>query len=254
LKRVSDTEIETLQINCDGKIHKIVKYHLNPTDTILIDSLNKGAELAGKVNINDPSGVPRDVAKRVAKCSGGVIAEKIFNDFLAGRMRDEAKIKSKLSEIELFVPPADYSKGQIDLILRSRVDKKPILRVEVRSSFSYKTASIDNVVRYAMSLLGPYITTTKPFEETKDFHVTVIHRVDPAELLSRSRKQGIDSYVVGGGTKQMFQDSKLRNIDDLYQKGAAYMTIKPMWKGLDAYNVVESIIAGCLKYFGVSVP
>lgn len=235
-------EIESVKVDCYGKVHKIVKYHLNEKDTLFINSLEKGAELAGKVNIRDPAGVPRDVATRLAKCSGGVIAEKIFKNFMKRRMMEEEKTEKELSKVELYTPPGDYSKGQIDLIVRRKADKKPLLRIEIRSSFSYITASIFNVVKYAMSLLGPYTTFVKPGEKIKDFHVTVIHRVDPADLLQKSREQGINSFIVGGGTKKMFQDSQLTSIDNLYQRGASYKTIKPMWKGLDAYEVAESII------------
>jgi len=239
-------EVETVEVNCDGKIHKIVKYHLTQKDTLLIDSLDIGAELAGKVNIKDPAGVPRDVATRIAKCSGGVIAERIFKDFIERRMIEEGKTKTELSEFELYIPPGDYSKGQIDLIIRRKNGKKPMLKIEVRSSFSYKTATIFNVVRYAMSLLGPYTTIVKLGEEIKDFHVTVIHRVDPVDLLQQSRKRGIDSYIVGGGTKEMFQDSQHTMIDDLYQEGASYKIIRPMCEGLDAYDVAEKIITQIL--------
>lgn len=241
-------KIETIKVDCDGKIHRIVKYHLSEKDTLLSDSLEIGAELAGKVNIRDPAGVPRDVATRLAKCSGGVIAERISRDFIERRMIEEQSTKKELSKVELYLPPGDYSKGQIDLIVRRKVDKKTLLKIEVRSSFSYITSSIFNVVRYAMSLLGPYITMVKPTEEVKDFHITVIHRVHPADLLRRSREQGIDSFIVGGGTKDMFQDSKLTIIDDLYQNGARYKIIKPIWKGLDAHSIAENIITQALVH------
>jgi len=243
-------QIETMPIDCNGKTHKIVRYHLSLTDTLLVNSLNEGAQLAGKVNIKDPSGVPRDLATRVAKCSGGIIAERIFNDFLAKELLKKTRTETRLSGIELFVPQSDRSKGQIDFVLRSRSNNQSILVGETRSSFSYKTASIENVVRYAMSLLGPYVTLVKPSEETKDIHVTVIHRVDPAKLLAESKLEGLNSYIVGGGTKQMFQDFNVRERDNLYQAGAEYLRIKPIWKGLDAYAVVESITTQCLRHFG----
>jgi hypothetical protein len=225
-----------------------VNYHLDMKDTLLTQALEEGAKLAGEVDIHDPKGVPRNLATRVAKCSGGIIAERIFNDFFNRELVNRAKTQKHLSKIELFVPSADHSKGQVDFVIRSRIDKKTILTGETRSSFSYITESIENVVRYA-SLLGPYVTIIKPSEETKDIHVTVIHRVDPAELLKTLKVAGIDSYIVGGGTKQMFNDANLRTKDDLYQKGAEYLIIKPMWKGLDAFSVIDTISAKCLEYF-----
>ena len=247
--KCKDMKIEPIKIDCNGKIHKIVKYHLTQKDPLLIDSLEIGADLAGKVDIRDPSGVPRVLTTRVAKCSGGVIAEKIFTDFMERKIVKESRIKRDLSKIEIFRPNADYSKDQVDLIVRSIDEKKPILRIEVRSSFSYKTASIDNVVKYAMSLLGPYITRVKPTEEVKDFHVTIIHRVHPADLLQRSREKGIDSFIVGGATKEMFQDSKLTMFDSLDQERAWYKTIKPIWKGLDAYDIAENIVTQTLERY-----
>ncbi|MCJ7633716.1 hypothetical protein MUP77_15170 [Candidatus Bathyarchaeota archaeon] len=232
---------ETIKVDCECGAYRIIHYHLSLGDPLLEDALKRGAELAGKVNINDPSGVPRDAATRVAKCSGGIIAEKIFHDFFDQEISRRVTTELKLSKIEFFVPIADISKGQIDFIIKSKANNTTILKGETRSSFSYITESIENVVRYAMGLLGPYVTTHKPSEQTKDIHVTVIHRVDPAKLLTEVKVKGIDSYIVGGGTKQMFEDSKLTKIDDLYQLGAKYLIIKPMWKGLDAYGILDNI-------------
>ena len=240
-------KIEEIPIKCNGKIHTVIKYHLDFKDPILLDSLAKGAKLAGKVDIRDPSGIPRSIAKRVAKCSGGVLAEKIFYDFLEKRMANQRKKREELSNVELFVPPADYSKGQTDLVLRLKDSKEVILTIEIRSSFSYITPSIENVVRYAMSLLGPYTTTVKPYEELKDFYVTVIHRVNPALLVVQSKRQGIESYIVGGGSREMFQDSTLTSVDDLYQEGAEYKIIKPICMGLDANAVVNEIIMQIIR-------
>jgi len=242
-------DIKNIEIKCDEKSHTIVHYHLDMKDVLLTQALEEGAKLAGEVDIHDPKGVPRNLATRVAKCSGGIIAEKVFTAFFTRELGKKAKTQKHLSKIELFVPPADHSKGQVDLVIRSRIDKKTILTGETRSSFSYKTGSIQNVVRGAMSLLGPYVTVIKPSEETKDIHVTVIHRVDPAELLEKLKVAGIDSYIVGGGTRQMFNDANLRTKDDLDQEGAEFLVIKPMWKGLDAFGVIESISSECLKYF-----
>jgi len=215
-------------------------------DLVLIDSLKKGSELAGRVNIRDPSGVPRDLSTRVAKCSGGMIAQKIFHDFFNSELVSRAMSEPRLAKIEFFEPPSDFSKGQIDFVIRSKGDNRTLAIGETRSSFSYITGSIENVVKYAMSLLGPYVTSFKPSERTKDIHVTVIHRIRPERLITEANATGIDSYVVGGGTRQMFLDSNLTDIDNLYQEGAAYRTIKPMSKGLDAYQVIDNVISDAL--------
>jgi len=241
--------IETETVVCDGKNHKIIHYHLDSNDPLFADSLKRGAELAGKVNIHDPAGLSRDLRTRVAKCTGGMLAQKIFEDFFNKELSARAASEHRLSGIEFFEPPSDYSKGQIDFTIRSKRDNKTLLNGETRSSFSYRTGSIYNVVHHAMSLLGPYVTSTKPSEATKGIHVTVIHRVDPQDFIAQSSASSIDSFIVGGGTRDMFLNANITERDSLDQRGAVYLIIKPMWKGLDAIEVVNSIISAVSSQF-----
>lgn len=237
--------MKAYQIECKEKTHGIVHYHLDWRDELFMQALTKGAALAGKVNIHDPSGTDRDTQTRVAKCTGGMLAEGIFQDFFNRRLNELKTRQPLLNRIELFEPPSDCSKGQIDFTVRDKVTKSTLLTGETRSSFSYKTSSIENVVCYAFSLLGPYISFNKPNESIKDMHVTIVHRVNPKNFLEQTRSTGIDSYIVGGGTRAMFLDKNTRELDNLYQRGAVYLIIKPIWKGLDAFQTVDDIFSSC---------
>ena len=170
---------------------------------------------------------------------------------------------SSKTGFQVWAPKVDYSKNQIDLIVTSMGPIRISRTIEVRSSYSYKAASIERVVTGAFSLLGPYITSSKPEETAKDFHVTVVHRIDPRWLETVTKKnpfdigsqesaapiykhiceQGMTSYFVGGQTGKAFLESKESRTDDLYQLGARYRIIKPICDGLDAPHISEQIIA-----------
>jgi hypothetical protein len=94
-------------------------------------------------------------------------------------------------------------------------------------------------------------TMSVPFQATKEFHVTIIHRVNPDDLLAQSKEEGIASYIVGGGTKKMFHNPRFTKYDTLDQRDAIYKTIKPICEGLDAYSVTEAIIEKTISLLDV---
>jgi len=218
--------------------------------------LTKSApDLADKVNVHDPSGVPRDQKKRIVKCFAGVHAEALIQRFL----KDKLVNLPQGDEHEIVSPPANYSFGQTDLRIIWKADRKVYTTIEIRSSYSYLARTMDDVIKGSMSLLGPYTTVIKKKELLKDYYLTCIHRIEPSYIRSftgerridtRSPKvteaiyehlceSGLTSHYVGGETVDGFLNSNRSMVDDLFQEGAKYKVIRPICAGLDAVEVSE---------------
>jgi hypothetical protein len=251
---------ETEEFECPhGKKHSTAKLSLSPDDELFVRVFAQSPELAGKVNIHDPAGIPRNEKLRIFRAFGGIVAEKLVHKYLEDSLRSNSRERKSLSGLRLEAPPVDRSRGQIDLKVVG--GDRPDKTIEVRSSFSFIARNMQQVIEKSLSLLGPYTTSVKPSEAIKDFHLTVIHRIPPeyiqkaihnweidpnAEAVHEATfdyllEQGIESHFVGGGTKQMFSDSELVQIDNLYQLGAKYRVIRPICNGLDAMAMSNAI-------------
>lgn len=206
------------------KLKKLIDF------TILDEIKVKAEEDAKKMRKEDPSGKIRPDDLIYFRNVGGVLAERIVKIHLQNLI-NKHKINARLL-------PSKFTTHAEHRDIKIEVNRK-IKTIEVRSSFQYKT-TVERVFTGSFCLLSTYTTSIKKTEIEKDFYITVIHRYEPKEILSKF-DSSIEAFILGGGSKETF--AKLGSIDPkLNQNKADYFTIRPIIKAPDSLIVFNEIL------------
>lgn len=192
-----------------------------------------------------------DLAHQVTKKSANDSSvtrsrERLIRNALAGLLSEYAwrlAINGLIKKETLFSTKFNHTYDQIDLVTN---EKKTI---EVRSSFPRKGIAFALChPTYEFDVIGPYINDYKPSETSKDFYVRTLFPFDESELTTRAKGKGIQMFLTGGATNEMFMDSKkfseksMTAMEDviLNKTGPAtsYKVI-PFSRALDTFEVAE---------------
>lgn len=172
--------------------------------------------------------------------------ERIIRNALAGLLSESAwrlAVNGLMKKETLSPTNFTHTYEQIDLVTD---DNKTI---EVRSSFPRKglAFALCNPA-YEFDVIGPYVNDYKSGEISKDFYVRTLFPFEESELLERIRAKGIQMFLTGGATHEMFSDSSLfieKSMTSmeyvlLNQIGpASKYKVIPFSKALDTFEIVE---------------
>jgi hypothetical protein len=172
--------------------------------------------------------------------------ERLIRNALAGLLSESAwrlAVNGLTKKETLSSTNFTHTYEQIDLVTD---DNKTI---EVRSSFPRKglAFALCNPT-YEFDVIGPYVNDYKPGEISKDIYVRTLFPFEESELLERIRGKGIQMFLTGGATHEMFSNSALfieksmTSMEDvlLNQVGpASKYRVIPFSKALDTFEIAE---------------
>lgn len=197
--------------------------------------------------LDQASALANQVAKNSANDASYVrLEERLIRNALAGLLSERAwcLAVNKLTKKEtLFPTPFVSSYDQIDLV--SDEGKT----IEVRSSFPRRglVFALCNP-EYEFDVIGPYTNDYKSYEVSKDIYVRTLFPFDETELLNKLEEDGIQMYLTGGATKEMFENpakfsqksmTAMGDISlDRIRTTSNYKVI-PFSKALDTFEIVE---------------
>lgn len=204
-------------------------------ENLLKGMLNQAATLASQVtknSANDASFV-RSQERLIRNALAGLLSERAWCLAVNGLTKKETLSSTNFT----------HTYEQIDLVTD---DKKTI---EVRSSFPRKglAFALCNPT-YEFDVIGPYVNDYKPGEIAKDYYVRTLFPFEESELLERIRGKGIQMFLTGGATHEMFSDSSffiektMTSMEDvlLNQVGpASRYRVIPFSKALDTFEIAE---------------
>ena len=202
---------------------------------LLTRMLAQAEELARQVNknsANDASFV-RSQERLIRNALAGLLSECAWRLAINGLTKEETLLSTKFN----------HTYDQIDLI--SSDDRT----IEVRSSFPRKglAFALCNPT-YEFDVIGPYINDYKPSEVSKDIYVRTLFPFDESELIKKSMGKGIQMFLTGGATNEMFMNSdifienSMAAMEDviLNQSGpASTYRVIPFSRALDTFEVAE---------------
>ena len=192
-----------------------------------------------------------DLARQVTKNSANDASfvrsqERLIRNALAGLLSECAwrlAINGLTQKETLLSTKFNHTHDQIDLV--SSENKT----IEVRSSFPRKglAFALCNPT-YEFDVIGPYVNNYKPSEISKDIYVRTLFPFDESELIERVKGKGIQMFLTGGATNEMFMNPKtfieksMTAMEDviLNQTGpASTYKVIPFSRALDTFEVAE---------------
>jgi len=214
------------------KGHKIIRAIYYKND--IADVFARAKIVSKEVNPHTPGGILRTDAELLIKNIGGLLSEQFISDIL----NSYAKSHRLSVTIENSSWDMDNSLYQIDHTIVIKGIKKTI---ETRSSFCYKTKCPERVITGAFSIIGPYISQSKPKEIYKDFYAFVFFCINPSDLVKAIKSNGITIYFAGGADISLLLSKG--QVDSLKQTGAKYHVIKPITNALDAHQFLAKLFS-----------
>ena len=192
-----------------------------------------------------------DLARQVAKNSANDASflrsqDRLVRNALAGLLSECAwrfGINGLTKKETLMSTKFNHASDQIDLVSSEN------RTIEVRSSFPRKgiAFALCNPT-YEFDVIGPYFNDYKPCEISKDIYVRTLFPFDESELIERVKSKGIQMYLTGGATNEMFMNPEIfieKSMTafgnaGLNQSGPAttYKVI-PFSRALDTFEVAE---------------
>lgn len=210
--------------------------HVSKADKELISEL-----------LDQASALANQVAKNSANDASYVRRrDRLIRNALAGLLSERAwrLAVNKLTNREtLSSTPFVRSYDQIDLV--SDEGKT----IEVRSSFPRGGLAFALChPEHEFDVIGPYTNDYKTHEVAKDIYVRTLFPFDESELLNKLEGDGVEMYLTGGATKEMFENPEkfalksMTAADDISLVGegtpSRYKVI-PFSKALDTFEVAE---------------
>ena len=211
------------RINCPQRKFNIVGFVLDPTgedrdvvERAITEAVGHGADP------RDTSGRIRNPSKLLKTRYLGALAEDLLVKYLRNMLGTSFDVDS--SEF------VNYDQ-HVDIIIAG--DKHKIT-LEVRSSFLF--APRQSIVCRLHGVIGPYSTAVKPGEKPKDFYLYAFIN-EAIERFSFERQHTL--FFASGAPYEMFLEKGEQN--NLRQKGASYLLVKPMVEAMDTTEVVDAI-------------
>jgi hypothetical protein len=217
------------------------------------NDINQAAAIAAQklahINIHSPAGRPRPPQVIRSRIIGGKLADAAVKEWLQQRITMRAS-GHNLYEYDLIRDDNFVNPDEFDLCLAK--DGEEPTDIEVRSSFCYRLAPVDNMLN-KFSIYGWYTTRTKANEHHHDWYWQFVYYLRPRDI---SRQHGwpqipvfddhvdagsVTGYIVGGASKAMLED-KTRSSIRGDQDGAFYESISPICAGEDAADLAALMI------------
>lgn len=237
---------------CEGNIdHYVIEVSFDASD--IADAVHVADAKVQFINVHNPGGIKRP-------------PEIIRNRIIAGKLADAAvaallKLRIAKSNLTQVFDVNEYDKNRNDGFQHPDPYDLELTRqgeasqtIEVRSSFSYKLAPVDKIVK-KLSIYGWYTSENKPAEPPRDWYWQVIYYLRPRDVAQGNgpsvdifedelAKGTVVGYVVGGASRELLlTEGEYRNDQD----GACYRAITPICGGLDYWGMVTAM-------FGIAKP
>lgn len=208
--------------------------------------ISKDKELVGQL-LSQAQSLAGQVHKSSANDASFVrSSERLLRNALAGLLSERAwclAINGITKTQKLQPTEFTHSQEQIDLVAH---DGKTI---EVRSSFPRKglAFAICNPT-YEFDVIGPYVNDYKPGEISKNIYVRTLFPFDESELIDRMTSTGIQMFLTGGATQEMFNNPNLFTQKSMTAMGDVMLNqvgptskykVIPFSKALDTMEIAE---------------
>ncbi|HCD1106131.1 hypothetical protein XV92_01780 [Vibrio metoecus] len=200
------------------------------------------------VDVHSPAGVVRNIDVIRSRLLAGKLADHAVAGILNSAIQKSGK-KANVIEYDAIRTDDFKEADPYDLAIQEATGS---YELEVRSSFCYKLAPVENIIN-KLSSYGFYTTKTKSYEPPKDFYWQVVFYNVPKDLAGSEgvinsikvfentvEDIAVVAYVVGGGPRDLFESEKAKIRSD--QDGAFYHSISPISDGLDCRQLVNLII------------
>ena len=235
-------------LNCSDhypKTNRVSRFRYIQVEVLATTSLEDQKLLDGML------GQAESLASQVTKNSANDASfvrsqERLVRNALAGLLSESAwriAINSLTKKETLFSTNFAHTYDQIDLVTG---DNKTI---EVRSSFPRKglAFALCNPT-FEFDVIGPYVNNYKPSEISKDIYVRTLFPFEESELIERIHGKGIQMFLTGGATNEMFNnpalfiEKSMTAMKDvlLNQSGpASKYKVIPFSRALDTFQIAE---------------
>lgn len=214
----------------------VLEYWIEANDRIWREAREKAQELAKQMNVHSPAGEVRDPKMILANCFAGCIAENA----IIFRLNSYAGESGKAVRARPTLFDKSKDNDQVDILVSNEERQEmPGVSIEVRSSYG---AVQDNYKRYTQwfSIVGNYVSANKGRELVKDFYITVVFNFSQDTMYQKMVSgEPITLQLAAGCSREFLK--KYGRIDSLKNKGAEYLVIKPLIKGLPVDAVMDQI-------------
>lgn len=232
---------------CDSNQgHAVIEVAFDAQD---IDGACKVADAKVQfINVHNPGGIRRAPAVIRNRIVAGKLADAAVSTLLRSRIN-----KSGLAQV-VCVTEYDQTRNDgfqlpdpYDLELHRNGQATPET-IEVRSSFSYRLAPPDKIVK-KLSIYGWYTSANKPAEPPRDWYWQVIYYLRPRDIAQDDgpdvgifedalEKGELNGYIVGGASRDLLVTQGTTRTD---QDGAWYRAISPICSGLDCLEMLTAM-------------
>lgn len=232
---------------CDGnKNHGVIEVSFEAQD--IAEACRVADAKVRYINVHNPGGIRRSPAVIRNRIVAGKLADAAVGALLRHRI-DKSGLAQTVSVAEYdqvrrdgFEFPDPY-----DLELH-RLGQQAPETIEVRSSFCYRLAPPDKIVK-KLSIYGWYTSANKPAEPPRDWYWQVIYYLRPRDIpqddgprvgiFEDALESGeLRGYVVGGASRDLLI-AKGTNRSD--QDGAWYRAISPICSGMDCQGMLSTM-------------
>jgi len=171
----------------------------------------------------NPSGQIRDEETLKKTRYLGIISEILLTNFLKEKLGPNV-------QVEMEKEYQNYEE-HTDITLKKN---STILTIEVRGSFPF--SRLEKVICCLFDVIGPYTTSYKRDEKGKDFYLRTLINTGVSNF---NPQQDHTVYFAGGAELELFKKEGTKT--NFKQKGASYLTIKPIAKAKDAEEIIRCI-------------
>lgn len=229
----------------DGKQHCVIEVNFDKSDIVAATDV---ADAKVKfINVHNPGGIKRDSSV----IRGRIIAGKLADAAVAALLERQIK-KSGLCETydirEYDKVRADGFENPDPFDLELTKHNKQFQTIEVRSSFSYRLAPAEKIIK-KLSIYGWYTSANKAAESQRDWYWQVVYYLRPSDIPQSGNldvpvfeteleKGALVGYVVGGASCSLLNAHGISRED---QDGANYRAISPICNGFDYWGMVTAM-------------
>lgn len=190
------------------------------TDKNFVDKvISRATEEASRQNKNSPAGEIRSKQRILDNNIAGFLAEEVVAEYI--------KSISSQNNLANQLIPTPFVNHPTHRDIKIKVNSKE-KTLEVRSSFQISPhLKIEGILTWAFRLLGKYATSYKKEEADKDYYITVIHRYRNEEIMQKITSK-VDTLIIGGASKEVFEEIGKDENKGLKQGDAIYRVISPI--------------------------
>lgn len=229
---------------CEGdKDHVVIEVAFDASD---IKAASDVADAkVGFINVHNPGGIRRSPSVIRNRIIAGKLADAAVADLLNQRIA-KSGLPFSVNEYDKFRTDSFAHPDPYDLELVKPGNTETI---EVRSSFCYRLAPPDKIVK-KLSVYGWYTSANKPVEPPRDWYWQVIYYLRPRDIPREEgpavrifedelEKGALVGYIVGGASRELLDTIGVSRPD---QDNAWYRAITPICAALDYWGMVGAML------------